>query len=225
MERLSQQSYYQTLEVDSKASKMEITKAFELAKQTYSPDSLATHSLVSLAETRRILSKIKEAYQVLIDDNSRRLYDQYLIKSSREFVKNQEVGLETTLPDNPSPPNSPLPPKNPLPSITKRHTSSGSGSGKGNEEGAVSPGMVRYNGAELKRIREEKGIELRTIAEKTKINITTLKFIEENNFKLLPAPFYFKNFLIQYCKCIGLDPKKVTESYMKLYSLYKEGKK
>lgn len=219
MERLSTKNYYQTLEVDTKASKMEIEKAFELAKQTYSPDSLATHSLVSPAEGRRILSKIKEAYQVLIDDNSRRIYDQYLLKSSREFVKNQGVGREMAISANQPPPG------NPLSSIIKRSTSSGSGSGKGTEQSDTSPGMVRYDGAELKRIREENGIELRTVAEKTKINITTLKFIEGNNFKLLPAPFYVKNFLVQYCKCIGLDHKKVTESYMKLYTLHKEGKK
>ncbi len=219
MERPSTKNYYQTLEVDPKASKIEIEKAFQLAKQTYSPHSLATHSLMSPAEGMRILSKIKEAYQVLIDDDSRRIYDQYLLKSSREFVKIQGVDREITMPVNQSPPG------NQLSSIIKISTSSGPGSGKGTEEGEVSSRMVRYDGAELKRIREENGIELRTVAEKTKINITTLKFIEGNNFKLLPAPFYVKNFLIQYCKCIGLDHKKVTEGYMKLYTLNREGKK
>jgi DnaJ-class molecular chaperone len=219
MESVSAKNYYQTLEVDPKASKMEIEKAFELAKKTYSPDSLATHSLMSPAEGMRILSKIKEAYQVLIDDDSRRIYDQYLLKSSREFVKSQGVGRQMAMPANQSTRG------NPLSSIIKRTTSSGSGAGKGTEKVDTPPGMVRYDGAELKRIREENGIELRTVAEKTKINITTLKFIEENNFKLLPAPFYVKNFLIQYCKCIGLDHKKVTENYMKLYTLHKEGKK
>ncbi len=225
MEKILQQNYYQILDVDFKASKMEIKRAFELAKETYSPDSLATHSLVSPEKGRRVLSNIREAYRILIDDDSRRLYDQYLIKTSQEFLRDYDFGLETALPNNLLPPNSPLPAHNPLPLITRENPSSGSGSGRKTEEGAVPSGVVRYDGAELKRIREENGIELRTIAEKTKINITTLKFIEESNFKLLPAPFYVKNFLTQYCSCIGLDPKKVTESYMKLYTLHKEGKK
>ncbi|UCD84042.1 MAG: helix-turn-helix domain-containing protein [Deltaproteobacteria bacterium] len=225
MEKFLQRNYYQILDVDFRASKIQIKRAFEIAKETYGSDSLAAHSIMSPEKGRRFLSKIMEAYRILIDDDSRRLYDQYLVKTSQEFVGSSEVGLETASPNGQLLPDDTPPSKDPLPPFVRASQLSGTGAEKKTEGDDTLAKEGRYDGPELRRIREEKGIGIRTIAEKTKINITTLKFIEENNFKLLPAPFYVKNFLVQYCRCIELDPEKVTESYMKFYALYKEGKK
>ena len=71
-----------------------------------------------------------------------------------------------------------------------------------------------YNGPALRRIRIQRGIELEEIASVTKINETYLRFIEADRYSDLPAPVYLRGFLREVARCLKLDPKQVTESYM-----------
>ena len=57
-------------------------------------------------------------------------------------------------------------------------------------------------------------MDLRTIAEETKIGVTMLHYIEEEQLERLPVPVYLKNFVSQYARCLGLQEKKVTRSFM-----------
>ncbi|MCG6928653.1 MAG: helix-turn-helix domain-containing protein [Acidobacteria bacterium] len=70
-------------------------------------------------------------------------------------------------------------------------------------------------GADLQRIRESRGVDLRRIASITKIGTRFLEYIEEDRFALLPAPVYLRGFLQEYARAIGLEPKAVVKAYMR----------
>ena len=69
-------------------------------------------------------------------------------------------------------------------------------------------------GTWLRRHREARGIELREIADHTKISIRYLEALEKDRFDLLPAPVFRKGFLSQYGRYIGLDPDQVVNTYL-----------
>jgi cytoskeleton protein RodZ len=61
----------------------------------------------------------------------------------------------------------------------------------------------------LRRQREGREIDLREIAEASKISLRYLQAFEENRFDLLPADVFAKGFLRQYSKYVGLDAEEV----------------
>ena len=69
-------------------------------------------------------------------------------------------------------------------------------------------------GTWLRRQREARGIELREIADHTKIGIRYLEALETDRFEVLPAPVFTKGFLRQYGRFIGLDPDQVVNTYL-----------
>ena len=54
----------------------------------------------------------------------------------------------------------------------------------------------------LKKIRVNTDIELRSIADKTKISMKNLKLIESFNFEKLPSEPWRNSFISQYCNFI-----------------------
>jgi hypothetical protein len=60
----------------------------------------------------------------------------------------------------------------------------------------------------LKEIRVSTDIELRSIADKTKISMKNLKSIESFNFEKLPSEPWRKSFIAQYCEFIENSEKK-----------------
>ncbi len=69
-------------------------------------------------------------------------------------------------------------------------------------------------GTWLRRQRETRGIELREIADHTKIAIRYLEALEKDRSDLLPAPVFTKGFLKQYGRYIGLEPDQVVNTYL-----------
>lgn len=69
-------------------------------------------------------------------------------------------------------------------------------------------------GADLRRIREARGVSLRHIASVTKIGMRYLDYVEEDRFALLPAPVYLRGFLQEYARLVGIDPRKAADAYM-----------
>jgi curved DNA-binding protein CbpA len=72
------------------------------------------------------------------------------------------------------------------------------------------------SGRTLKRIREQRGVELPLISELTKISIMYLRFIEQDCYENLPAPIYLKGFVDQYARVLDL-PNEVVDQYMSHY--------
>jgi cytoskeletal protein RodZ len=79
--------------------------------------------------------------------------------------------------------------------------------GKG-EAGGVSFGTW------LRRQREMRGIDLGTIAERTKISRRYLEAMEEDRFDVLPAPVFAKGFLREYARHVGLSPDEVVNHFL-----------
>jgi hypothetical protein len=69
-------------------------------------------------------------------------------------------------------------------------------------------------GPALKRVRERRGISLRQIATESKVGVRYLQYIEEDRFSFLPAPVYLRGFLSEYARVVGLDARRVVESYI-----------
>ncbi len=76
-----------------------------------------------------------------------------------------------------------------------------------------------YSGAFLQSIREFKEIRLEDISDRTKIQKTYLRCIEEERFDALPARVYVEGFVTQYAKLLRLDAREVAEGYMERYDL------
>ena len=72
---------------------------------------------------------------------------------------------------------------------------------------------------ELKGARISAGISLQQLANKTRIDIKFLEYIEDGNFSFLPE-LYVRAFLKEYIKFVGLDEKLI----FKKYEAYKVGK-
>lgn len=68
-------------------------------------------------------------------------------------------------------------------------------------------------GIALREAREEKGISLEDLQERTKIQKRYLQAIEEGNFDRLPGHFYSRAFIKSYAEAVGLDPNVIFETY------------
>jgi curved DNA-binding protein CbpA len=70
------------------------------------------------------------------------------------------------------------------------------------------------SGADLRQVREARGLSLRHIAAVTKIGLRFLEYIEQDRFDFLPAPVYLRGFLLEYARIVGLDPRRAADAYM-----------
>ncbi|MEM7048987.1 MAG: helix-turn-helix domain-containing protein [Acidobacteriota bacterium] len=66
----------------------------------------------------------------------------------------------------------------------------------------------------LRRQREVREIDLREIADRTKISLRYLKAMEQDRFDLLPAPVFARGFLREYARYVGLSPDEVVNFYL-----------
>lgn len=72
-------------------------------------------------------------------------------------------------------------------------------------------------GEYLRRQRELKGLSLRDISDKTRIGISYLRHVEENQFDRIPGEIFLRGFLRLYAKALGLQEKEILERYNLLY--------
>lgn len=195
MRWIHEQTYYEILEIDPEAPPKEIQKAYEHAKETFRHDSLAIYTLFSKEEVQEIQEIIEEAYRVLMNEATRREYDQAhrerierTLKKSRPQREEKDERKESSL---------------------------------SFKEISLQLGEMEYRGKTLKEVREQLGIDLKSVSEETKIHIKILQAIEEEDLSHLPPLVYLKGFLKAYAKLLRLDPQKVVEGYLRL--LNREG--
>jgi hypothetical protein len=77
-------------------------------------------------------------------------------------------------------------------------------------------------GPELREIREARGLRLEDISTQTKISLSNLRFLEEANYKFLPAPVYVKGFLRTYARILRVDAEKVIQDYMAAFEAHRQ---
>lgn len=68
-------------------------------------------------------------------------------------------------------------------------------------------------GLQLKRAREQLGLSLSDMQRMTKIHLEYLRALEEDQFDILPSPFYVRAFLRTYALSLGLDAKPLLDRY------------
>jgi cytoskeleton protein RodZ len=69
-------------------------------------------------------------------------------------------------------------------------------------------------GENLRRERELRGIELREMAEATKISIRFLQALEQDRVDILPGGMFQRAFVRQYARYLGLDPERLVAEFV-----------
>jgi len=203
-----ERNFYELLGVESDASLFEINRAYKETHQLYHEDSLVSYSLFSGEERRQILARLDEAYSTLIDEEKRSRYNQSLVEGGilKEGVESQDG-----------------PRADRVMSGSMRSTLNTILTIRDELKAAVSSNPVIQDilthdvlcGKDLKRIRDELGVSLGTIAEMTKVRIIFLSAVENDEFEKVPSKMFLKSFLKAYAQSLGLDADFVASRYLK----------
>lgn len=68
-------------------------------------------------------------------------------------------------------------------------------------------------GQQLKSLREQKGLSIQEISEKTKIAIANLELLEKDKFELLPPKVFIKGFVRSYAQCLGVNQDEMVKRF------------
>jgi len=199
MQALGRFNYYEVLELKSNAPQHEITAAYDRAKNTYTGENPALYTIFSEKEARELMVLIDEAYSILGNKTLRQIYDQRLL-SGRSLPDELSydsimVASKSQLPENRQADKKPIYTRNEL--MEQKI--------KANTD---------WDGNFLKEIREYKGLTHNRLYDITKINPCYIQAIEEMNANNLPATVFVRGYVVQLAKALGLEEKKVADSYM-----------
>lgn len=200
MQATSRYNYYEILELTANAPQHEVTTAYERARSTYSGENPAIYTIFSEQEARELLVLIEEAYQVLGNKILRNIYDQRLLSGRASL---NDLTYESILEASKQ--------VFPEPKVEKPATS------YKKDEAFEKEIATRENwdGAFLKKVREYKQLTTQRLSEITKINSYYVTAIESMESANLPAVVFVRGYVVQIAKALGLDDKKVADSYMK----------
>jgi cytoskeleton protein RodZ len=73
-------------------------------------------------------------------------------------------------------------------------------------------------GETLKRARLNQGLDLGTVAARTKISAKYLEAIESNDRKSLPSGFFYRSFVEQYARVLSLDTQEIDAEINRVLS-------
>ena len=80
-------------------------------------------------------------------------------------------------------------------------------------EAILSKDMI--SGDDLKQLRKTFGVKIEDLFEVTRITVSILESIENDDFGTLPSTVYLKNFLKAYAELFEIDSKKIIDGYIK----------
>ena len=197
------------LRVPAHATLFELKQAYADALAIYGQDSLATYSLFSEEERRRILRTLETAFRTLTDAARRTAYNQSLVQTGAL----DPSMLTANQPKKPVPifESTGITDKAHLKRKISKKISDASISQLSRDIAAADS----ISGHDLKKLRERIGVSLDEIYEATRISVSTIKAIEGDDFKNLPSTLYLKNFLRAYASLVKLEPQIVIAGYLK----------
>jgi len=208
MRKFEELNHYEIFEISINASAFEIRQAYKEALSIYGDDSPISYSFFPQEESKEILNRIEEAFSTLIDQEKRELYNKMLVREKKidpsSLTKKREK-VPTPLFSSKTPGGAAL-----SKTIMKRIKDKDL---KKTKETILSKDMI--SGDDLKQLRQTVGIKIEDLFEVTRITVSILEAIENDNFGTLPAPVYLKNFLKAYAKLFEVDPKKIIDGYLK----------
>jgi DnaJ-class molecular chaperone len=214
MKKYEELNYYEALEIPPGASPFEISQAYKDALSIYNEDSLITYSFFDDSERDLILKKIEKAFLTLIDPIKRAKYDRMLVRTG-EADESILIKKER---------------KKPISLFQTKYPRNKSFHLKKIRQKVAAQDMNKLSneiltsdvisGTDLKNLRKSVGIDLQEVFEVTRVNIPTLKSIEENEFEKLPPIIYLKNFLKSYSDILQLDSTTIVDGYIKNMTTY-----
>lgn len=204
MEMNTRFNYYDILELSPQCSQNDITDAYKKAKATYSGQNPALYTIFSEQEAREYLRLVEESYSVLGNRSLRALYDEKLVKGIRET---SSVAYDNLLQE------SRINKNYQLPKIQRFKPEFEMNAELESEIKAQSA----WTGSYLKKVREYKKVSLEQLSEVTKITPFYLNALEAMQIENLPASVFVRGYVIQVCRVLSLDEKKVADSYMRTF--------
>jgi cytoskeletal protein RodZ len=72
-------------------------------------------------------------------------------------------------------------------------------------------------GGRMRRLREERGVALRTIADITKISVPTLEALERNDIRRLPGGIFSRAVVRAYAHEVGADPETTVREFIERF--------
>jgi curved DNA-binding protein CbpA len=238
---LDKKNYYEVLEISVNSSPQEIERAYIRAKNSYSGDSVAMYSLMSIQECESILSQIEEAYTILGFPDKRKEYDR--VRGYNQDEKALSSPLTKSAYVSPKPQSQPTMQEDLVASTMREQPqieksaqfryedySSNQSEARVSKVTALKKFQLDYPtdssmerrieeatdfpGSFLKEIREYKKVTIERMSDMMKISKTYLNAIENDDLKKLPAEVYIRGFVLQYAKCLKLNAEVVATSYM-----------
>jgi len=199
---LPSDSHYDLLEVPPTASFEDIRRANRRIRDIYGAESIAISGLYDPVSLEGLHRRLDVAYTTLMDAAKRKDYDLELFPDGVPMPLSQSPASKASDALPPRPPakgddaTTLLATRPPMPDINAR---------------------TEFSGPLLRQIREAIGIELREIAEKSKISMAYLQALEGEVFAKLPAAVYVRGFLSEYARALGLDAERVKQTYLERY--------
>lgn len=71
----------------------------------------------------------------------------------------------------------------------------------------------------MRLAREQRGISLREIAERTKFSVRALEALERNDISRLPGGIFSRAFVRSYAAEIGVDPEQTVRDFLDRFPL------
>jgi curved DNA-binding protein CbpA len=204
----TRQNYYEILEISEDASLQEVERAYQNAKETYSPDGSALYSMFSREEVMELRRLIEEAYSTLSNKELRQAYDNENVNLSFSSEDSIFQSKET-----------PSKPKNLQQSHAVLDTKSGFLKVSYKEDLTLEKkikDLSDCSGSFIQKIRTYKNISLEDISKFSKISKTNILAIENEDFENLPAKVFIRGFVVQICKLLGFDAVPFSKEYMKI---------
>ncbi len=190
----AERTLYDVLLTHRGASDEELRRAHKRLRDIYTPGSLPLTSLVADSDLSKEQALIDEAQDTLLDALRRRAYDVSTFPDrgdAPESRPEQDAALEAE--------------RASLREELSRE---------------LTPESI-FTGALLRKVRESQGIELRDIAQRTKVSVSYLAAIEDEQFANLPAFVYLRGFITELAKYLKLDALQVSRTYLKRYREWK----
>lgn len=181
-------THYDTLVIDRGVSDEEIRRAVRKMRDLYSLESVAVAGLCSAETLAATVAKIEEARDILLDPIRRRPYDLSISPIQSDGTRQDR----STEPDALQPAVE-LPP---MPELTPDS---------------------EYSGSLLKSIREARGLALRDVAARTKIPLTSLKALEEEDYGSLPPEVYLRGFVMELSRQLKIDPEQAVRTFLRRF--------
>jgi flagellar biosynthesis protein FlhG len=201
---LPSDSHYELLEVAPTASFEDIRRGNRRIRDVYGAESIAVSGLYDPASLEAVHRRLDLAYTTLMDAAKRKEYDLELFPDGVPMpialpsVAPAELPgtAPSTRPATNKPEDAVHAVRPPMPVLSER---------------------TEFSGPLLRQIREAVGVELREIAERSKIGMAYLQALEGETFAKLPAPVYVRGFLAEYARALGLDAERVKQTYLERY--------